>query len=164
MLELQILKSEPARAISPSWDEAHQLSRNDRPHPEDDLSDVYGGKVDPKYLAINERKRPFVQSPDIYSCAEAVPFSCPHRRFDITPDRFFWIVAAITRIAFLRQSVAIQAASVMPAYRAWKTGEHLLKTIAIKTRAGGRSRGWYLARGNLLARYALLVSFATKSH
>jgi hypothetical protein len=79
-------------------------------------------------------------------------------------DRFFWIIAAITRIAFLRQSVAIQAASVMPAYRAWKTGEHLLKTIAIKTRAGGRSRGWYLARGNLLARYALLVSFATKSH
>src|SRR5258707_1169396 len=94
----------------------------------------------------------------------AAIFSDKPGRFYIILLTDFFGVAAITRIAFLRQSVAIQAASVMPAYRAWKTGEHLLKTIAIKTRAGGRSRGWYLARGNLLARYALLVSFATKSH
>jgi hypothetical protein len=56
-------------------------------------------------------------------------------------------LAAITHFAFLQQSLAMQAASAMHAYRAWETGEHSLETMAIKTPAGGHSRGWYLVRG-----------------
>ncbi len=58
----------------------------------------------------------------------------------------FLDLGAITRFAFL-QSLAMQAASPMHAYRAWETGEHSLETMAIKTPADGHSRGWYLVLG-----------------